>query len=139
MKYQWLSPYCLAMPGVTEEYKPEWDAVRYMIGTKMFAMAGSNKQKEPILTIKLEPAFIQLVKSQYPQIAPGYYMNKDHWCSVPRTGDVPDELVKQMLDQGYQLVFGSFSKKAREAILSSVSTSLPGQRPSPEPQDGSAF
>ncbi len=38
MKYPWLDEYCLSKKGAEKEYKPEWDATRYMIRGKMFAM-----------------------------------------------------------------------------------------------------
>ena len=38
MKYSWIDEYLLSKPGVEKDYKPEWEATRYMIRGKMFAM-----------------------------------------------------------------------------------------------------
>ncbi|WP_010249642.1 MmcQ/YjbR family DNA-binding protein [Acetivibrio cellulolyticus] len=40
MKYTWLEEYCLSKKGVVKEYKPEWDATRYMIKDKIFVLQG---------------------------------------------------------------------------------------------------
>lgn len=44
-------------------------------------------------------------------------MNKVHWNSVNADGEVPDDLLKDMLDKSYQLVLSGFSKKKQIEIL----------------------
>jgi len=50
-------------------------------------------------------------------IIPGYYMNKTHWHSVFLEGDVPDDLLKTMLDMSYDLVFKALTQKQQKSIL----------------------
>ena len=45
-------------------------------------------------------------------------MNKVHWNSVKDDGEVPDDILKDMLDKSYQLVLSSFSRKKQKEILS---------------------
>jgi predicted DNA-binding protein (MmcQ/YjbR family) len=116
MKYEWIDSYCLAKKGAEKDYKPEWQATRYMIRGKMFAMQGGDKEGKPIITVKLEPMFGSLLRQQYRDIVPGYYMNKEHWSSLYLHGDVPDEVLKDMLDKAYQILLRSFSKKAQAEI-----------------------
>jgi predicted DNA-binding protein (MmcQ/YjbR family) len=117
MKYEWLDSYCLEKKGVEKDYKEEWQATRYMIRGKMFAMQGGDKYGKPIITVKLEPMFGNLLRQQYQDIVPGYYMNKEHWNSMYLEGDVPDEVLRDMLDKSYQILLQSFSKKAQKEIL----------------------
>lgn len=58
------------------------------------------------------------MRQQYTDIIPGYYMNKVHWNSVKADGEVPDDILKDMLDKSYQLVLSSFSRKKQKEILS---------------------
>ncbi|MBU9905319.1 MmcQ/YjbR family DNA-binding protein, partial [Thomasclavelia ramosa] len=51
-------------------------------------------------------------------IIPGYYMNKKHWNSIKVNGSISDQLLKDMLDEAYELVLSSFSKKRQLEILS---------------------
>lgn len=116
MKYEWIDEYCLAKRGVEKDYKPEWEATRYMIRGKMFAIQGGDKDGKPIFTVKLEPEFGALLRQQYQDIVPGYYMNKEHWNSLYLEGNVPDEIVKEILDKAYEVLLRSFSRKAQSEI-----------------------
>lgn len=116
MNYDWLDEYCLSKRGVQKDFKAEWNATRYMLNGKMFAMHGGDKEGKPIITVKLDPMFGQLLRNQYRDIVPGYYMNKEHWNSLYLEGDVPDEVLRDMLDQAYQIVLKSLSKKLQTEI-----------------------
>ncbi|NLK71131.1 MAG: MmcQ/YjbR family DNA-binding protein [Clostridiales bacterium] len=112
MKYEWLDEYCTSKKGVVKDFKVEWQVVRYMLNGKMFAMQGGDKYGKQIITLKLEPLFGELLRKQYKDIIPGYYMNKVHWNSVYLAGEVPDDVLRDMIDESYLLVFKSLSKKA---------------------------
>jgi predicted DNA-binding protein (MmcQ/YjbR family) len=116
MKYAWLDGYCLSKKGAVKDFKLEWDATRYLIGDKMFGLQGGDKNKKAVITLKCDPVFGQLIREQHEHIIPGYYMNKEHWNSVYLDGDVPDELLKQMIDMSYELILNSLSKKLRKEI-----------------------
>lgn len=116
MAYEWIDAYCLAKKGVSKDYKPEWDAERYFIGGKMFAMRGGDKLGKPIFTLKLEPAMGELLRKEYADIVPGYYMNKEHWNSLYLEGNVPDDVVRDMIDKACGVVFHSLPKKLQKEI-----------------------
>ncbi len=116
MKYEWLDAYCLAKKGAEKDIKAEWNATRYMIRGKMFAMQGGDKYGKPIITVKLEPLFGELLRKQYKDIVPGYYMNKDHWNSLYLDGNVPDVVLRDMLDKAYVILLASLSKKVQDEI-----------------------
>lgn len=118
MRYDWLDAYVLSKPGVTKDLKKEWNWIRYQIGGKLFLAICLDDQDRPYyITLKLEPAKGQALREQYSDIIPGYYMNKQHWNSILADGQVPDALLKQLVDASYQLVLGSFSQKKQQAIL----------------------
>lgn len=120
MDVTWVESHCLAMPGAVKDWKEEWECHRYLVGGKMFLMDGENKEGTPILTLKLEPLRGDLVRKEYGDITPGYYMNKDWWNSIHKDGDVPEDLLRDMLDESYRLVFASLTKKAQKEILDAV-------------------
>jgi len=117
MRYEWLDKYCISHKGVEKDFKLEWNATRYMVRGKMFAMQGGDKEGKPIITVKLEPMFGDLLRNQYKDIVPGYYMNKEHWNSLYLDGDVPDDVLKDMLGRSYSIVLGSLSQKVQKEIL----------------------
>lgn len=119
-KYPWIEAYCQEKPGSCMDYKMEWEATRFLIHDKMYAMMGSDKERRAIITLKLAPHNGQTLRTLYPDVVrPGYYMNKEHWNSVDLNGNLPDEVLKQMLDEAYELILKSLSKKLQEAIQNS--------------------
>ena len=119
MRYTWIDEFLLQKPGATKDLKEEWNWIRYQIGGKMFAAVCLGENDEPYyITLKLEPAEGDFLRQQYEDIIPGYYMNKQHWNSVKPDGEVPDDLLKDLLDKSYQLVLAGLSKKKQQEILS---------------------
>ena len=117
MKYDFIQAYCLAKKGAEEDYKQEWDAIRYTIRGKMFALVGNDAEKNPIISVKHDPEYGAELREKYKDIIPGYYLNKSHWSSLFLTGNVPEEILKQLLDDSYDLIFNSLSKKIQNEIL----------------------
>lgn len=117
MKYTWIEEYLLSKKGVRKDFKEEWNWDRYLIEDKMFvAVCYDNNHKDIYITLKLEPLEGDFLRRQYEDIIPGYYMNKTHWNSIKTDGNVPDELLKELLDKSYALVLAGFSKKKQKEI-----------------------
>lgn len=119
MRYAWIDEYLLSKAGVTKDLQKDWNWIRYQVGGKMFvAVCLVWETDEPYyITLKLEPTEGDFLRQQYEDIIPGYYMNKTHWNSIKPDGEVPDNLLKDLLDKSYQLVLGGFSKKKQREIL----------------------
>jgi len=118
MKYPWIEEYLMEKTGVTKDLQPDWNWIRFQIGGKMFAAICLDDHDRPYyITLKLEPLEGDFWRKQYEDIIPGYYMNKQHWNSVKADGEVPDDILKDLLDKAYQIVLESFSKKKQKEIL----------------------
>lgn len=118
MRYTWLDDYLLQKTAVTKDLQPDWNWVRYKVGGKMFAAVCLDEKNKPYyINLKLEPMEGEFLRGQYEDIVPGYYSNKVHWNSVKPDGEVPDDLLKDLLDKSYRLVLGGFSKKKQKEIL----------------------
>lgn len=99
---------------VTSDFKIEWDAFRFMLMDKMFAMRTCNKQGIPILTVKLSPQEGAYYREAYPElIVPGYYMNKVHWNSIFYE-QAADELLKELIDKSYLCAIQALPKKMQK-------------------------
>ncbi len=128
MRYLWLDEYLLNKRGVTKDLQPAWNWIRYHVGGKMFAAVCLDKQDSPYyITFKLEPSEGEFLRSQYEDIVPGYYCNKVHWNSVNPDGEVPDDLLKDLLDKSYELVLSGFSKKKQREILNHIGSHTSGE------------
>ena len=116
MSYLWMDDYFMDRPGTSKDYQPDWQATRYFLADKMYAMIGGDKYGKPIVTMKCDPVFGELLRRQYKDIVPGYYMNKQHWVSVYMDGSVPDAVVKDLICQAHGLVLHKLTRKARENL-----------------------
>lgn len=120
MRYPWLDHYLLAKPGVSKDFKAEWGWYRYQLGGKLFCAVclDEAREKTVYITLKLDPFHGDQLRQLYPEdILPGYYMNKTHWNSVKADGCVPDELLRELLDEAYSLVLSGLSRKKQQEIL----------------------
>ena len=119
MKYEWIEEYLMKKAGVTKDIQEQWNWVRFHVGEKLFAaICRDDEIDEPIyITLKLEPVEGEFYRKEYEDIIPGYYMNKVHWNSVKADGNVPDDVVKDLLDSAYLVVFNSLSKKRQREII----------------------
>lgn len=107
--------YCLAKKGVTETFPFDNETLVMKVGTKMFLLMGLERQPLGI-NVKTDPEWSAELREQYPQITGAYHMNKTHWNSVSVDG-LKRDLIFKMIDQSYELVFNSLTKKAREEII----------------------
>ena len=117
MNYPWLDEYLLSKKSVKKDFKIEWQWDRYQIGNKLFAAICYGENGKQILTVKCEPEFGTYLRANYSDITPGYYMNKIHWNSVDLNGNVPESIIKDMIEQSYKLVLNSFSKKRQIELM----------------------
>ena len=76
--------------------------------------------KAVYITVKLEPLHGELLRKEYGDVIPGYYMNKLHWNSVRPDGAVPDGVLKEMLDESYRLILHSLSKKRQRELYPEI-------------------
>lgn len=116
--YQWLDKYLQKQPATEKEFQPAWQAYKYMLCGKMYAYIGvDDRNGRPVVTLKLEPIFSDMLRCKYKDIVPGYYMNKLHWSTVYLDGNVPQEVLTDIVYSSYKLVRSSLSKKAQQGIL----------------------
>lgn len=116
MPYLWMDEYFLGRPGTSKDYQPDWQATRYFLADKMYGMIGNDKYGKSIVTLKCDPIFAGILRNQYTDIVPGYYMNKQHWNSLYLEGAVPDEVVKDMIDMAHRLVLEKLPRKIRASL-----------------------
>ena len=118
MRYTWMDEYLLAKKGVTKDLQADWNWIRYQVGGKMFAALCLDDGGRPVyITLKLKPEEGEFWRGQYGDVIPGYYMNKTHWNSINPDGQVPDDILRDMLDKSYALVLAGLSRKTQREIF----------------------
>lgn len=122
MKYEWIDEFLMKKPGVNRDLQEEWNWIRYKIDDKMFAAICRDDDNKPVyITLKLEPSEGEFWRAQFEDVIPGYYMNKTHWNSIKADGEVPDDVLRGMLENAHSIVLRSLSKKRQKEILENSS------------------
>ncbi len=68
-KYRWLDEHLQNQPSTVKEFQPAWQAYKYLLGGKMYAYIGVNdKNGRPIVTLKLEPIYSDMLRREYADI-----------------------------------------------------------------------
>lgn len=55
-------------------------------------------------------------RKAFDALIPGYHQNKEHWNTIILNGSIPDEDIKRMIAESYDLVTDSPSKRIYEAV-----------------------
>jgi predicted DNA-binding protein (MmcQ/YjbR family) len=94
--------HCLKKERVTEEFPFGINTLVFKVNGKMFAL--TDVENFESINLKSLPEEAIQLREQYPAVQPGYHMNKKHWNTVIMDGSVSDKLVKDWIDQSYNLV-----------------------------------
>ena len=90
------------------------------ISNKMFALIAVDK--DPLsINLKCDPFIAEGLRDRYKSVIPGYHMNKKHWNTVVMDNTIPDDIIKRMIDDSYDLVFSKLSKKNKESVMNNKS------------------
>ncbi|PHS07829.1 MAG: MmcQ-like protein [Kordia sp.] len=111
--------FCLAKKGVTESFPFDHDVLVFKVSGKIFALTSLKNWEESIqfINLKCDPEYALELRANYESIDPGYHMSKKHWNSLRiYKGELPYELISQLINHSYDLVVKSLTKKQKEAL-----------------------
>jgi len=81
----------------------------------MFAL--SRLAKSPLsVSLKCEPPLVEQLRQMHRAVTPGYHLNKKHWNTVVLDGSLPDRLIKDMVEDSYDLVVSRLPMSRRRAL-----------------------
>lgn len=106
--------YCIAKKGVTESFPFDKNTLVFKVMGKMFALA--DIETFEFINLKSDPEKAIELREKFQGIKPGYHMSKVHWNSVYVNTDVDDKLVLELMDESYQLIVSSLTKKLKEEL-----------------------
>jgi predicted DNA-binding protein (MmcQ/YjbR family) len=116
---------CLSFPGAYEDYPfgPETAVfkVRATIagGTrheaKLFALS-SMDARDLYVNLKCEPALAVQLRAAHREITGAWHMNKTHWNGVRLDGTLPEDMIRDMVEDSYDLVVAGLTRKQQEQL-----------------------
>ncbi|GAA0517809.1 DNA-binding protein [Saccharopolyspora subtropica] len=106
---------CLGFAGAREEFPFDDSNSVFKVSGKIFAI--SRLGATPLrVSLKCEPELAVQLRGAYPAITPGYHLNKRHWNTVVLDGSVPEQLVRDMIEDSYDLVVAGLPKREQEKL-----------------------
>jgi predicted DNA-binding protein (MmcQ/YjbR family) len=110
-----LRKHCLAQPDAVEEFPFGPRTSVFKVAGKMFALTALDGKPLQV-SVKCEPELAVQFRASYDCVGAGYHLNKRHWNTVTCGGDVPDKLIRDMVEDSYDLVVESLPKQKRERL-----------------------
>jgi O-6-methylguanine DNA methyltransferase len=110
--------YGLSFPDTYQEapfHDPNWQLVRVKKSKKAFLWT-YEKDGYINLNLKVDTEWRDLWRKTYKAVLPAYHQNKEHWNTVILDGSIPDDVIKKMIAESYDLVTDSPTKRIYEAV-----------------------
>jgi predicted DNA-binding protein (MmcQ/YjbR family) len=106
---------CLGFAGSGETFPFGPETSVFKVSGKIFAL--SQLGRRPLrVSLKCEPALAEQMRATYAAVSPGYHLNKRHWNTVIIDGSMPAQMIKDMIEDSYDLVASKLSLARRRAI-----------------------
>ncbi len=110
--------YGLSFPNTYQEapfHDDNWQLVRVK-GSKKAFLWTYEKDGFININVKVDPQWRDFWRNAFPSVIPAYHQNKEHWNTVILDGSVPEEDVKRMIAESYDLITDTPSKRIYEAV-----------------------
>lgn len=104
---------CLSFNAAVEDFPFNPETSVFKVGGKLFAL--STLDRRPLtVNLKCDPEDAVRLRAEHPGlIIPGYHMNKRHWNTVTADGSLPDRLVRELVEDSYDLVVAGLPRAER--------------------------
>jgi predicted DNA-binding protein (MmcQ/YjbR family) len=110
-----LRDWCLRHRGASEDFPFGPDHSVFKVAGKMFALSALDRVPLEV-SVKCEPELAVGMRASYPAIRPGYHLNKRHWNTITLDGSLPDQLVRDLIEDSYDLVVGALPRRVRDQL-----------------------
>lgn len=110
-----LRGHCLSFPGAEETFPFGANTSVFKVGGKMFALSqlGADELR---ISLKCEPALAEQLRAAHAEVIPGYHLNKRHWNTVIIEGALPEQMIKDMIEDSYDLVVSDLPQSRRRTL-----------------------
>jgi predicted DNA-binding protein (MmcQ/YjbR family) len=117
MNIEDLREYCISKQGVTESFPFDQTTLVFKVIDKVFTLTGIDDFN--FISLKCDPEKAIDLREMHEGVTGAYHMNKEHWNSVSTLGDISDKLIYGWIDDSYDLIVASLTKKLQTRLESS--------------------
>ena len=92
-----------------------WQLVRYKGNRRAFLWT-YERDGFINLNVKADPDIALFWRKVYKSVLPGYHQNKEHWNTIILDGTIPEDDIRVMIAESYDLISDSPAKRIYEAV-----------------------
>ncbi len=110
--------YGLSFPDTYQDapfHDTNWQLVRYKENRKAFLWT-YERDGYINLNVKVDPDKVFFWRDIYGSVIPGYHQNKKHWNTIILDGTIPENDIRMMIAESYDLVSDSPARRIYEAV-----------------------
>jgi predicted DNA-binding protein (MmcQ/YjbR family) len=113
MTPQELRSFCLSFNAAVEDFPFGPETSVFKVQGKLFALTTLDARPLTV-NLKCDPDDAVRLRHDHPDlIIPGYHMNKRHWNTVTADATLPDPLLRELIEDSYDLVVAGLPRAER--------------------------
>jgi len=106
-----VASFCRGLRAVSEGYPFGAGVLVFKIGPRVFAILAERS-----ISLKCNPVIALALRETYPAVTAGYHLNKRHWNTVELDASVPDEELRDWIQDSYDLALASLTRAERLSL-----------------------
>jgi predicted DNA-binding protein (MmcQ/YjbR family) len=110
-----LRDHCLSFAGAEETFPFGPRTSVFKVAGKMFALSQLAADSLRV-SLKCEPHLADALRGANAAVLPGYHLNKRHWNTVVIDGSLPEQMIKDMIEDSYDLVVSQLPASRRREL-----------------------
>jgi predicted DNA-binding protein (MmcQ/YjbR family) len=106
---------CLSLPGGRGDIPFGPKTSVFKVAGRMFALSQLGAASLRV-SLKCEPQLAEALRGAYAAVLPGYHLNKRHWKTVIIDGSLSEQMIKDLIEDSYDLVVSQLPTSRRRAL-----------------------
>jgi predicted DNA-binding protein (MmcQ/YjbR family) len=110
-----LLDHCLSFAGAIQTFPFGPQTSVFKVEGKIFAL--SALRSAPLkVSLKCDPLLAEQLRKAHAAVVPGYHLNKRHWNTVTIDGTVADAMIRDMVEDSYDLIVSGLTRAKQRAL-----------------------
>jgi predicted DNA-binding protein (MmcQ/YjbR family) len=106
---------CRSFPGAEETFPFGELTSVFKVAGKMFALSRLGAESLRV-SLKCDPELAVGLRAAHAAVIPGYHLDKRHWNTVILDGSLDDAMVRDLIEDSYDLVVSKLPAARRKAL-----------------------
>lgn len=117
-----LKEICLSLAASSSDFPFDFETEVFRVQGKIFALSGISASGVAgqvfTVNLKCDPQLAVELRREFPDIVPGFHMNKTHWNTIYVNRALPDERVRWLISHSWEMVVRGLPRKIRDNLIS---------------------